>query len=42
LWTPEGITLVGWGDVAHLQGADAPQPAPRDDASVAARQAHPG
>lgn len=21
LWTPEGLTLVGWGDVAHLQGA---------------------
>lgn len=20
LWTPEGLTLVGWGDVAHLQG----------------------
>ena len=19
LWTPEGLTLVGWGDVSHLQ-----------------------
>lgn len=23
LWTPEGLTLVGWGDVAHLQGQSA-------------------
>ena len=21
LWTPEGLTLVGWGDVQHLEGA---------------------
>ena len=21
LWTPEGLTLVGWGDVSHLSGA---------------------
>ena len=20
LWTPEGLTLVGWGDVSHLEG----------------------
>ena len=19
LWTPQGLTLVGWGDVSHLQ-----------------------
>ncbi|QTW18848.1 histidine phosphatase family protein [Comamonas kerstersii] len=23
LWTPEGLTLVGWGDVVHLQGQSA-------------------
>jgi len=21
LWTPEGLTLVGWGDTAHLSQA---------------------
>ncbi len=42
LWTPEGITLVGWGDVEHLQSAEAPKSEPRDDATVAARLAHPG
>lgn len=21
LWTPQGLTLVGWGDAAHLEGA---------------------
>jgi len=20
LWTPEGLALVGWGDVQHLEG----------------------
>jgi len=30
LWTPEGLRLVGWGDVAHLQ--EAPQ-ASRDEST---------
>jgi len=30
LWTPEGLSLVGWGDVAHLQ--EAPQ-ASRDEST---------
>jgi len=21
LWTPEGLSLVGWGDETHLEGA---------------------
>jgi probable phosphoglycerate mutase len=24
LWTPESLTLVGWGDVAHLESDQAP------------------
>ena len=24
LWTPESLTLVGWGDVSHLDSEDAP------------------
>lgn len=32
LWTPQGTSLVGWGDVAHL--SDAPEAA-RDDTSTA-------
>ena len=30
LWTPEGLSLVGWGDVAHLQEA---QIASRDEST---------
>lgn len=32
LWTPQGTSLIGWGDVAHL--SDAPEAA-RDDTSTA-------
>ena len=32
LWTPQGTSLVGWGDVAHLSEA---QEAARDDTSTA-------
>ncbi|MEY4341612.1 MAG: hypothetical protein RL541_1116, partial [Pseudomonadota bacterium] len=28
LWTPQGLSLVGWGDVAHLQKG---QEATRDE-----------
>jgi len=30
LWTPEGLSLIGWGDVAHLQEA---QIASRDEST---------
>jgi 2,3-bisphosphoglycerate-dependent phosphoglycerate mutase len=22
LWTPQGLSLVGWGDVSHFEDAD--------------------
>jgi len=31
LWTPQGLSLVGWGDVLHLEEADG---APRDETST--------
>ena len=31
LWTPQGLSLVGWGDVSHLEEADG---APRDETTT--------
>jgi 2,3-bisphosphoglycerate-dependent phosphoglycerate mutase len=31
LWTPQGLSLVGWGDVSHLQDA---HDAPRDESTA--------
>lgn len=31
LWTPQGLSLVGWGDVAHFESAD---DAPRDETTT--------
>ena len=31
LWTPQGLSLVGWGDVSHLEEADG---APRDETTA--------
>lgn len=31
LWTPQGLSLVGWGDVSHF---DEPATAPRDETSA--------
>jgi probable phosphoglycerate mutase len=31
LWTPQGLSLVGWGDVSHFDEADT---GPRDESSA--------
>ena len=31
LWTPEGLTLIGWGDTRHLEALEG---APLQDSSV--------
>ncbi len=31
LWTPQGLTLVGWGDVSHVDKAHG---SPRDEATT--------
>jgi probable phosphoglycerate mutase len=30
LWTPQGLTLVGWNDASHLEGHAGDQPPPAD------------
>lgn len=36
LWTPQGLSLVGWGDVSHFEDADGAQPQskPMDETST--------
>ena len=30
LWTPQGLSMVGWHDAAHLEGVPGDEPPPAD------------